>query len=289
MPSITGSAAAGPMSPRPSTAVPSVTTATSRGARCSGRASVGVRGDRLADPGDAGRVGERQDSRSVSGSGAADRELAALVHARRPGRRDRTARAEDSCSNAVRWRPRSRGSVSAVTVSHAPRAVSVGRMQATSAPASRRVGVHARSRTATPAAVFLEWFKADVLARRGRPPAARSPRPTTASPPAAWSAACTSPASRPARPSTSTAPRGGARRRHRHPGRLAHLRRSATSVRLDDVEPPGGLPGRGPRARLHGADGRQPVTYLCSTRYDPAASSASTRWTRSSTCRGRRT
>ena len=41
LPSMTGSAAAGPMSPRPSTAVPSETTATTRGAQVNRRASSG--------------------------------------------------------------------------------------------------------------------------------------------------------------------------------------------------------------------------------------------------------
>jgi hypothetical protein len=41
LPSITGSAAAGPMSPRPRTAVPSETTATTRGAQVNRRASAG--------------------------------------------------------------------------------------------------------------------------------------------------------------------------------------------------------------------------------------------------------
>ena len=43
LPSITGSAAAGPMLPRPSTAVPSETTATTRGAQVNRRASSGRR------------------------------------------------------------------------------------------------------------------------------------------------------------------------------------------------------------------------------------------------------
>ncbi len=50
LPSITGSAAAGPMSPRPSTAVPSDTTATTRGAQVKRRASSGLGGDGAGHP-----------------------------------------------------------------------------------------------------------------------------------------------------------------------------------------------------------------------------------------------
>ena len=60
LPSITGSAAAGPMLPRPSTAEPSVTTATELRLTVSRRASSGFVDDRLADPGDPGRVDHRQ-------------------------------------------------------------------------------------------------------------------------------------------------------------------------------------------------------------------------------------
>ena len=47
LPSITGSAAAGPMLPSPSTAEPSVTTATELRLTVSRRASSGLAGDRL--------------------------------------------------------------------------------------------------------------------------------------------------------------------------------------------------------------------------------------------------
>ena len=60
LPSITGLEASAPIAPRPSTAVPLVTTAT-RLPRLVTSAAVGrVGGDQLAGGGDAGRVGERQ-------------------------------------------------------------------------------------------------------------------------------------------------------------------------------------------------------------------------------------
>ena len=60
LPSITGSDAAGPMSPRPSTAVPSLTTATSRLAQVYRAAKRVVGGDRTADLSDARGVRDRQ-------------------------------------------------------------------------------------------------------------------------------------------------------------------------------------------------------------------------------------
>ena len=60
LPSITGRAASGPMSPRPSTAVPSVTMATVFRLIVSSWTSAGLGGDGHADPGHAGRVGHRQ-------------------------------------------------------------------------------------------------------------------------------------------------------------------------------------------------------------------------------------
>src|SRR5687768_16423761 len=60
LPSMTGSAASGPISPRPRTAVPSVTTATML--PFDGEVPDGIRvvSDRLADPGDTRRVGHRE-------------------------------------------------------------------------------------------------------------------------------------------------------------------------------------------------------------------------------------
>ena len=60
LPSITGIAASGPMSPRPSTAVPSETTATVFFLIVRFQADSAVVGDRLADAGDARRVGHRE-------------------------------------------------------------------------------------------------------------------------------------------------------------------------------------------------------------------------------------
>ena len=60
LPSITGSAAPGPMLPSPSTAEPSVTTATELPLIVSRRTSSGLFGQRQADPADARRVGHRQ-------------------------------------------------------------------------------------------------------------------------------------------------------------------------------------------------------------------------------------
>ena len=60
LPSITGSAAYGPMLPRPSTAEPSVTTATLFRLMVSLRTSSGLRGDGHGDPGHPGRVGHGQ-------------------------------------------------------------------------------------------------------------------------------------------------------------------------------------------------------------------------------------
>ena len=60
LPSITGSAAPGPMLPSPSTAEPSVTTATELPLMVRRRDVLGVLGQRQADPADARGVGHRQ-------------------------------------------------------------------------------------------------------------------------------------------------------------------------------------------------------------------------------------
>ncbi len=60
LPSITGLPASGPMLPRPSTAVPLVTTATRLPREVSERASAGSRGDRVAGRGHTRRIGERE-------------------------------------------------------------------------------------------------------------------------------------------------------------------------------------------------------------------------------------
>ena len=98
LPSITGIAAWGPMLPRPSTAVPSETTATvwpgwSAPSRVSGSSC-----DRLRDARDAGRVGHREVVAGLDRDLADDLDLAALVHQERAvgdarGRSRRRARA----------------------------------------------------------------------------------------------------------------------------------------------------------------------------------------------------
>ena len=60
LPSITGIAASGPMSPSPSTAVPSLTTATVFCLIVRFQARRRILGDRAADPRDAGGVGHRE-------------------------------------------------------------------------------------------------------------------------------------------------------------------------------------------------------------------------------------
>ena len=60
LPSITGLPASGPMAPRPSTAVPLVSTATRFCRVVRLAASCGIGDDRLAGEGDAGRIGERE-------------------------------------------------------------------------------------------------------------------------------------------------------------------------------------------------------------------------------------
>ena len=60
LPSITGLEASGPISPRPSTAVPLEMTATRLARAVRSAASRGIGDDRLAGRGDAGRIGERE-------------------------------------------------------------------------------------------------------------------------------------------------------------------------------------------------------------------------------------
>ena len=83
LPSMTGSEAAGPMSPRPSTAEPSETTATTRGAQVKRRASSGSAAMALETRATPGRVGEREVGDRVDRPGRYHRQLAALVHRER--------------------------------------------------------------------------------------------------------------------------------------------------------------------------------------------------------------
>ena len=115
LPSITGIAAAGPMSPRPSTAVPSVTTATVLRHPGVVPAERRVGGDRLADPRDARGVGQRE----VLAAGQRDRASGPPSCRRRAGRRRGRRRTDGRrvrrssclgqpprhCRTAVRRRP----------------------------------------------------------------------------------------------------------------------------------------------------------------------------------------
>ena len=67
LPSMTGSDARGPMSPRPSTAVPSLIRPRGGGSRCSGREHLVV-GDRPAHLRNTRRVGDREVARPASGT-----------------------------------------------------------------------------------------------------------------------------------------------------------------------------------------------------------------------------
>ena len=77
---MTGSAASGPMSPRPSTAVPSVTMATVFPLIVSSWTVAGLVGDLHAHPGDAGRVRHRQVVAVGDRQVGEHLDLAALVH-----------------------------------------------------------------------------------------------------------------------------------------------------------------------------------------------------------------
>ena len=83
LPSITGMAPSGPMSPRPSTAVPSLTMATVFLRIVYSKDSSGRSMDRHADAGDAGRVGHRQVVAIAHRRQRDDFDLAALVHLER--------------------------------------------------------------------------------------------------------------------------------------------------------------------------------------------------------------
>ena len=76
LPSITGLAASGPMSPRPSTAVPLVMTRDEVAARGVAEGVGRVGDDLLAGRGDAGRIGERQVALVDQLLGRGDRDLA---------------------------------------------------------------------------------------------------------------------------------------------------------------------------------------------------------------------
>ena len=81
LPSITGLPASGPMSPRPSTAVPLVITATRLPRAVISLACVGIGDDRLAGVGHAGRIGQRQVALGHHRLGGDDLDLPARLHA----------------------------------------------------------------------------------------------------------------------------------------------------------------------------------------------------------------
>ena len=83
LPSITGIAASGPMSPRPSTAVPSETTATVLPLIVSAHAAARVLRDRHRHAPDARRVGHREVVARLERQLRVDLDLAALVHQER--------------------------------------------------------------------------------------------------------------------------------------------------------------------------------------------------------------
>ena len=83
LPSITGIAASGPMLPRPSTAVPSETTATVLPLIVSAQAASGSSWIALRHARDAGRVGHREVVAGLDRDLAVDLDLAALVHQER--------------------------------------------------------------------------------------------------------------------------------------------------------------------------------------------------------------
>ena len=80
LPSMTGRDASGPMSPRPSTAVPSVTMATVFFLIVRSCDPVGLGRDGVAHPGDARRVGHRQVVAVGDRHAGEDLDLAAVVH-----------------------------------------------------------------------------------------------------------------------------------------------------------------------------------------------------------------
>ena len=84
LPSMTGMAAVGPMSPRPRTADPSVTTATVFFLMVKSWARAGSSVDGHADPGHAWRVGHRQVVAVVDLGEGNHLDLAALVHVEGP-------------------------------------------------------------------------------------------------------------------------------------------------------------------------------------------------------------
>ena len=79
LPSITGSDAFGPMSPRPSTAVPSEMTATTRDAQVYSRAAAGSRAIRLDTPATPGVYSIDRSRRSASGARSSIDSLPAAV------------------------------------------------------------------------------------------------------------------------------------------------------------------------------------------------------------------
>ena len=112
LPSITGSAAPGPMLPSPSTAEPSVTTATLLPLIVSLATSSGCCGQRQRHAADAGRVGHRQVVAGPQRHLRGDRDLAAEVQQEgavadpvhgRPGHL--AQRVDDLGRRARRWRP----------------------------------------------------------------------------------------------------------------------------------------------------------------------------------------
>ena len=77
-----------------------------------------------------------------------------------------------------------------------------------------------------------------------------------------------------------------ARRGGRHPGRLAHVRRSGTPCSLDPVEFRAVYVPEGVAHGVMALEDDTVISYLCSTGYNPAASTASTRSTPRWACPG---
>ena len=109
LPSMTGRAASGPMSPRPSTAVPSVTMATVFFLMVSSWTRAGSPLDGGADPGHARRVGHREVVAVADRHAGQHLDLAALVHGEGAVLTDRTSTpsmsrtASTTCCCAPRW------------------------------------------------------------------------------------------------------------------------------------------------------------------------------------------